>query len=265
MIEETDAYPNSEHGRTVMLGLAIGSDLVASTPSDTTNSDTRDHTAYRLPAALVGPVPHARGHILVNKSRKTLDLDYLVLTRVVQVGVKEYGAGLEFRRSTCHQQSFRRDLPVNVYIMPPMDYEAAVDAVTVFCPGAIADGLPFATLRRGDSETNQTCTTTRREEAFIDMRHHGDAIFCSVFLDVSGSYEAAIVFARRKDTLISTTSWIFAPSAWMHGAVPVANRGKTTDTHHRLICRLENGDIVKLNVPSVCLGMPDGWVKRGWT
>ncbi|KAJ6507236.1 hypothetical protein C8R47DRAFT_1066117 [Mycena vitilis] len=179
------------------------------------------------------------------------DLDFCIIRRAVRVGTLGAEAGLEFWRRTYLgltpqppilssdgyvRPRFDMSRVVNKYIMPPLDYTSAVQAVAWATTGP-QSALPLVTL--SISGTIFLRNDIDREESAVDTDMHPDGLFCVAFLKSSGVYEAAFVLCAGGDPVISESSLIFAPSAWKHAAQVLQNCGNVTGNKHRLLCQLE--------------------------
>ncbi|KAJ7821166.1 hypothetical protein B0H13DRAFT_2377532 [Mycena leptocephala] len=236
-------------------------------------SSFRDHNPYQLPARLTGLNRHPSGYIFVNPMRPGLDLDDCVYLRVIRVGEPWSRAGLEFWRSTCYQylslppgsaedfilpHPIRPRCPINMCILPPTDRDSALRSVS-YASGGPPTTFPVLTIRRGAHVTSLLAFGIEREEGFLDSRYHVYDIFCAVFLAEDGAYEVAQLYSSDGRPVITETSLIFAPSAWNYGARVLANRGRLPGRKNRLLCGLESGNLILLDVDSSFVAIQEGW------
>ncbi|KAJ7665264.1 hypothetical protein DFH06DRAFT_1323658 [Mycena polygramma] len=194
-------------------------------------------------------------------------LDFCVYRRVVRVGTQSSEAGLEFWRSTCFEFTPRPPLTsgarfdvsrmVNRYIIPPLDYNTAVQAVAW---GLVGQQSPLPVVTVGMCLTGESFVKNDfcHEESVIDPDMNPDALFCAVFRKPSGIYEVALVLSAGGG-LITKSCLIFAPSAWRHAAQVLANCGRVTENTHRLFCHLYDGEQFTLDVDSSYVDIEDGW------
>ncbi|KAJ7806007.1 hypothetical protein B0H13DRAFT_1929838 [Mycena leptocephala] len=229
----------------------------------------------RLPVEIAGPTPDPTSYIYVSSERRELDLDFCTYTRIVRVGPSGADSGFEFVRSTCYQflpqpPRSAEDFiippiintagPINKYILPPMDIETALAAVA--CAPGPSESFTIITIRRGPWKTCFRTDRIPRQESFIDLYFHQYDVFCAVFLREGGIYEAVSLYSSDGYRIIWDRTLIFAPSAWVHGAEVLANRGSVSGDKTRLLCRLQCGDLVTLDVESIWVGIEEGWTRE---
>ncbi|KAJ7783115.1 hypothetical protein B0H16DRAFT_1495408 [Mycena metata] len=222
------------------------------------------------------PLPHHNGSSerlvrrrVVSTEEMALDLDVCEYIRVIRVGTAGWDDGYQFSRTTCYKflplpptsvedflLAIDREIPVEVSILPPVTYYGALESLSY---GSVGHSHTIATVGQGSSRRTTWAPRVRREETFIDYQVHPFDVFCAVYLKADGAFEVAIILSVQPQQKIDTRTMIFAPAAWQHAAEIVCNRGAILGDKYRLICRLQDGTLINLDVHSAYVLVPEGW------
>ncbi|KAJ7040635.1 hypothetical protein C8F04DRAFT_1253952 [Mycena alexandri] len=230
----------------------------------------REYIPYILPHEVTG---REGAYLLVHRSRSNLDLDYTLITRRILVGGRFSRRGLNFSKTIRREYLPRppRNLddfivpddvdpsrPILAFIDPPSN-RAEANASVTYTWGPQPPSVATIRARRGPDIISGSSELLLEEE-FIDAATHQLDVFCAVFLNERGAYEVAQLFSTDGNPLISTSTKIFAPSAWDGGASVVAHVGEWSGgTTTVLLCQLPNGKLVGVDVESVYVAIEDGW------
>ncbi|KAJ7783140.1 hypothetical protein B0H16DRAFT_1803421 [Mycena metata] len=224
----------------------------------------------------IGPIADPRGGIYIHRPRPEVDSNICIHAHVVKVGTANDRRVLEFWRLVAFQPLDLNPTyfptgdyadeykPANLvnYIIPPMNWETAMQAVT-YGPTLRRAHCTKVTLR------HHQCTSAFyypeiQREVFIDINHHRFDIFCSVFRKQDGTYDCVQTFSASGEQIVGATTLIFAPTAWKHGAKILANYGRTaSETKYRLLCVLPTEVLVTVHIESIYVELPEGWRRQG--
>ncbi|KAJ6507209.1 hypothetical protein C8R47DRAFT_1066094 [Mycena vitilis] len=188
------------------------------------------------------------------------EVDFCIFRRIVRVGEQGTQTGLNFWRHTCLEftpQSsgvavrplFDETRLADRYIMPPLDHDAAVRAMSWMLSGDQPTTTTI-TVGRGLTGTSFLSGDVLCQEAYIDLNIHRDCLFCAAFLKNVGEYEIAQLLSVDGRGAITMSTLIFAPSAWKHAARVLSYCGRVAENKDRLLCRLQSGEIFALDVRS---------------
>ncbi|KAJ7750568.1 hypothetical protein B0H16DRAFT_1460674 [Mycena metata] len=225
----------------------------------------------------IGPIADPRGGIYIHPTHPKVNSNISIHSRVVKVGTAKDHRVLNFWRltgyqplgptshmyfPTGHYADEYKPTDLMNYIIPPMNWETAIQTVTQG-PTLRPTHCTYIALRDHQCTSAFYYPEIQREEIFIDINHYLFDIFCSTFLKQDGTYDCVQIFSASGEQTVGATTLIFAPTAWKHGAKILANYGRTAnETKCRLLCVLPTKVLVTIYIDSTYVELPEGWRRR---
>ncbi|KAJ7018550.1 hypothetical protein C8F04DRAFT_1198880 [Mycena alexandri] len=217
---------------------------------------------YRLSPTIIGPGVQPDEAALIHFSpwKLPMELDNLQDSYIVKVYLGHIT--LEFVQSTCFQY-----LPEMPHITIADKWKAyKEDGITL--PVGFDPSQPINSfiVPPGCPEEAHECMEIHGECCRDEPREHivGYTIvgqpqqrFCTVYLTVDGIYDVVGIHSLTGDLRITNDAQIYAPSVWEGAAKIIPLPIRRMEEKTRLFCRLENNDIIRLDVISSILQLEE--------